>query len=67
MARTSRRIELVLAPCKRCGRLITTTSRSLYGLDSLKAQVGVICQTCASSEEQLEIAHNIGKALAGQE
>ena len=57
------RIELVLVPCKRCGFPITTTNRSLYGLDSLKAQIGVICQTCVSLEEQFEIAHNIGKAL----
>ncbi len=59
-----RKIELIEQPCKRCGRLVTTTSRALHGLDSLKAQFGVVCKNCATPEEIHALNEAIGKQLA---
>jgi len=59
-----KRITIETANCKRCGKIVHTTSRALHGLDNLKAKYGIICQDCTSPEELAEINNAIGEALA---
>ncbi len=60
-----RRISLISVNCKRCGKALITTDRSLHGLDSLKRAVGILCSDCTTEEEKQELNHEIGKRLAG--
>ena len=45
------RIKLLIVACKRCGKPITTTSKSLLGLAALKAKYGSICEACMGKDE----------------
>ncbi len=57
------RIQMITAPCKRCGNPVTTASRSIYGLDRQKAEFGVVCSNCATPEEKYDINMQIGKGI----
>ncbi len=58
-----RRITIETTHCKRCGKLLATASRSLYGLDTLKAKYGNICQDCITPDELVEMNDAIGKGI----
>ena len=60
-----RRIQFYETKCRRCGKPITTTSRSLLRLDNLKAKYGSICEACMSEDEQAEMLNEMGKAIIG--
>ena len=52
------------APCKRCGRVVTTLSKSLYDLDNLKSEFGIVCKNCVTSEEEYELLIKQGLEIA---
>ena len=58
------RPKIIIAPCVRCGKEVCSLSRSLYGLDELKAKTGVICSACATSEEKMALAMEMGRQLS---
>lgn len=60
------KIQIVTTKCDRCGKPLATTNRSIHGLDSLKAECGNICSTCATESEKFEILQQQGQALAGK-
>ena len=60
-------ITIEIVHCERCGKEIATTSRSLYGLDTLKAHYCYLCFDCTTPEERYEIINTIGFALSGAE
>lgn len=49
------RISLVMTACRRCGKPITTGSRSLYGADEAKAKLDRICEICITPDERQAI------------
>lgn len=49
------RITIERVNCRRCGKEISTASRSIYGLDSLKARYGSICHDCTTDDERNEM------------
>lgn len=57
------RIAILTVHCKRCVKEIATASKSLYGLDNLKDNVGYICQSCASLDEKQIINQMIGEGI----
>ncbi len=58
------RNRLTIVSCKRCGKSITTVTRSPYGLEQLKAEYGGICEACMPLEERLKLNELIGQALS---
>ena len=57
------KFELVETDCKRCGRKVTTGSRSLHGADGLKAELGGICSRCIKPEEETRILDGQAEAI----
>ncbi|WP_322075522.1 DUF2688 domain-containing protein [Burkholderia cenocepacia] len=49
------RIQIVTTKCRRCGKPISTLSRSIVGADSLRAELGEICGECITPEEDRRI------------
>lgn len=45
--------------CRRCGKPVTTGSRSLFGNDEVKSRLDRICSECITPEEQAEIRNLI--------
>jgi Protein of unknown function (DUF2688) len=60
------RVSLVKTSCKRCGCDLYTGSRSLYGADELKAELGGICTTCITPEEEARILRGQADAILEQ-
>lgn len=59
------KITILTVNCKRCGKELSTTSRSIHGLDKLKKQYGYICQDCSTPEEKQEMIEAIGMGING--
>jgi hypothetical protein len=49
------KINIVMTKCKRCGKPLAKTNKSLYGIDEAKIKYGDICSTCITKEEEYEI------------
>jgi len=58
-----RRITIERVNCRRCGKEISTASRSVLGLDALKAQYGSICHDCTTPEERNEMLHKMAGGI----
>lgn len=58
-----KKISLITANCKRCGKELLTASQSLWGLNKQKKEFGVVCTSCATQEETASILHATGKAI----
>lgn len=54
------KIKLFQIRCKKCGKPITTTNRSIYGAEDLKAKYGELCCDCVSVEEKARINYDLG-------
>ena len=52
--------------CKRCGNAIYTKTKSAYGLDALKQDLGGICENCITPAERREIQNAILAAATGR-
>ena len=50
-------------PCKRCGKPVTTTNRSILGLDNLHSQYAGICHQCMNDNERNELLDKMGKQI----
>lgn len=61
--RSKSRINIVIVPCKRCGKSIAMTNRSIYGDDRSKAQYEGICEPCSTLEERAEILQRQSAAI----
>ena len=61
-----RRIQIFETKCKRCAKPITTTSRSLLGIENLKAKYGDICEACMPKDEQYQMLKEMGEAIVGK-
>ena len=59
------RTKIVMTRCKRCGKKIAMTDKSLYGLEHLKAKWSSICEDCITTEERVKMLTDIGKSLKG--
>lgn len=59
----TRGIRIVFVPCERCGKLLATAIRSLYGLDALKARTSILCSDCTTPAEVYELNKAIGEGL----
>lgn len=57
------RIAIFKTHCKRCGKEVYTTNRSITGADALKAELGSICQDCITPEEELRILHSTANSI----
>lgn len=60
------RINIVHAPCKRCGKMLAMTDRSIYGADDAKKKYGGICSDCITPEERAEIEKAIAGSILGR-
>jgi hypothetical protein len=58
------RITIETVHCKRCGRELATTSRSIHGLDNLKAQYGYLCHDCTTESERQAMIEAIGHGMS---
>ena len=58
------RIRIETTTCRRCGQKLATASRSLLGLDQLKAQWRILCSHCITPEERHNLLIQMGEALA---
>ncbi|MEG6512386.1 DUF2688 domain-containing protein [Desulforamulus ruminis] len=58
-------IQIVTTQCKRCGKSLVKTNRSLYGMEELKAKFGDICSDCMSNEELGEMLRAQGTGILG--
>lgn len=63
MVRRRRKIEIIHVSCKRCGCALVTTSRSIYGADALKAELGSICEQCITPEERHRILNGVANQI----
>lgn len=57
------KIHIVMTKCKRCGKSLAKTDKSLYGAEKAKAQYGDICSDCMSSEEKFDMLQEQAKAI----
>lgn len=57
------KISLLKAKCKRCGKELVTTNRSLLGLDKQKNEFGVVCSSCTNQNESVALIQSIGEAI----
>jgi len=51
------KFRLLKTTCRRCGKVVFTGNRSLYGFDKEKAELDRICKNCITPEEQNRILH----------
>ena len=58
------KIRIETTTCRRCGKNLTTFSRSLWGLNDLKEKFGRICSDCVTADEDFEMNRQIGKSIA---
>lgn len=58
-----RPIALAEARCSRCDKAIYIATRSVLGLDRLKAKWGIICEDCIEPEERHRMMIEQGEAL----
>lgn len=47
-----RPIRFLTTTCRRCGRPLVTTDRSIHGADAAKARYDRICSACVTPEEE---------------
>ena len=59
----AKKISLLKTECERCGKELVTASRSLWGIDKLKEEFGVVCSSCTTKEESTKLIHSMGKAI----
>lgn len=57
------KIPLIKTNCERCNKELMTLSKSLYGLDNEKKQFGILCKSCVSRDEKMQIHDTIGNKL----
>ncbi len=57
------KIRLETTKCKRCGKALTTTNKSLYGVDRVKEEYGSICSECMTEKEKYEMLNEQAKAI----
>lgn len=57
------RIIIIATHCERCGKPIHTASRSVLGLDGLKARLGNICSQCIGTDKEHELHMAIGGSI----
>ncbi|EBY0338068.1 DUF2688 domain-containing protein [Escherichia coli] len=50
---------LIRTHCKRCGCSLTMLKHSIFGANSLKAELGQICAKCLTPEENHRISKEI--------
>ncbi|EMK0110373.1 DUF2688 domain-containing protein [Escherichia coli] len=62
----NRKIEIVTTNCRRCGKSISTLSRSLIGADALREELGGICGDCITPEERQRIEQGTLQAALRQ-
>lgn len=63
MRRRKARITFYVTECKRCKCELTTSSRSILGLDKLKEKYGSICRECMSEDERQEMLDAMGSGI----
>jgi hypothetical protein len=57
-------VRILKAPCKRCGRLVTTTEKAIYPkLEGLKREFGVVCCNCITTEEEAQLNQKMMNAI----
>ena len=59
-----RKATLRMGNCKKCGKELLTSSKSIYGLDKEKEEFGVVCSSCTTKEESASLLHSIGEKIA---
>lgn len=60
------RKPLVVIGCRRCGKSVTSTNKSLTGADQLWRKYAGICSDCITPSEKHEIDHGIIAKIAGK-
>ena len=64
MRRRISKIEFYTLPCRRnCGKLLTTTVHSIYGLNELKRKYELICNKCLTEEEKKEMLNSMANGI----
>ena len=59
-------VRLVDTSCERCGKPLSTLSRSLFRqFDDLKAKRGILCSACTTPEEREQITRDQMAAFRG--
>ena len=58
-------MKLKQTTCKRCGRPITTSIKSITQADNLKKKYDRICPNCITPEERHEIFLGVLKQMTG--
>lgn len=56
-------ISFIKASCKRCGKELVTLSQSLLDMNEEKKKFGVLCSSCTTQNEQMEILNLMGTAI----
>lgn len=55
--------KLSSTKCKRCGKNIMSSNKSLHGANETHAKYSGICSECITPEERKEIEDSIAEAL----
>lgn len=57
------KVQFYQMPCKRCGKIITTTTKSILGLDNLHKEYSGICHDCLTDDEQNTMLNLMGQQI----
>jgi hypothetical protein len=52
------KIKVVVSKCRRCGKKLATTNRSIWGNDAAKKKYELICKDCLTDEEYNDMFAN---------
>lgn len=59
-----KKTDFINALCRRgCGKMLTSASRSTWGLGELKKKYELICHDCLTKKEHEEMLHAMGKGI----
>jgi hypothetical protein len=61
------RIQVVTTNCKRCGKSLAMTNRSIYGADEAKATYERICSDCITPGEYKDMLKAQAGAILGSD
>ena len=56
-------VRLINTKCKRCGKPLTTLSKSIWGAEDARSKYAEICSSCMTDEETIDMQNMIRCAV----